>query len=199
MATFLLIRHAAHNDVGQRLSGRLPGLELSAAGRAQADDLTQRLRAEPLAAVRSSPRERTVATAQAIAVPHGLTVTTEDALDEIDFGDWTGRSFASLAGDPVWDDWNGARATGTAPGGERMADAQVRIVHHLAAIAAHEPLGCTAIVTHCDMIRAIVCHLLGLSLDRLLRLAVEPASVTRIAMDGDGSGQLLSLNEGGYR
>lgn len=198
MATFLLIRHAAHADVGHRLSGRLPGLQLGETGRAQATALAERLAHERVDAVLSSPLERTVQTAEAIAGRHGLAVGIADALIEIDFGAWTGRTFAELDGQPLWSTWNVARGGAQAPGGERMAEAQARIVAYLEARAERTPDDTVAIVTHCDMIRAAVCHVLGIPLDHLLRLAVDPASVTRVTMGRHG-GCVLSLNEGGNR
>ena len=95
----LLIRHAPHADVGHVLSGRTPGLALTDAGIAQAQHLAQRLAEEPIDRVEASPLERTVQTAQAIADARGVAVRQNDALVEIDFGRWTGHSFAALDGD----------------------------------------------------------------------------------------------------
>ncbi len=89
-ASLLLVRHAAHADLGRRLTGRGSEAGLSTVGRAQAVELAESLRGEPIAAVYSSPRLRTLQTAQAIAALHNLSVQVSDALDEIDFGVWTG-------------------------------------------------------------------------------------------------------------
>ena len=53
--------------------------------------------------------------------------------------------------------------------------------------------GRVAVVTHCDLIRGLVCRALGLSLDHLDRFTVNAASVTRLDMAADTP--LLSLNE----
>ena len=50
-------------------------------------------------------------------------------------------------------------------------------------------------VTHSDMIKAAVCHVLGLDLGQMSRFDIDPASVTRVMM-GDWGGKLLRLNEG---
>jgi probable phosphoglycerate mutase len=50
-------------------------------------------------------------------------------------------------------------------------------------------------VTHCDIIRAIVAAVLGLSLDRILRFDVSPATISRIAA-GEWGERLMTLNEG---
>src|SRR4051794_10698662 len=101
-----LVRHCAHGDVGRTLSGRAGGRSLTAAGRDHARRLGEGLAAERLAVIHSSPRERALETANAIAAPLGLEVEGANALDEIDFGEWQGRSFAELASDPRWHEWN---------------------------------------------------------------------------------------------
>jgi broad specificity phosphatase PhoE len=51
-------------------------------------------------------------------------------------------------------------------------------------------------VTHCDIIRAVIAHVLGLSLDHILRFDIDPASISRLAV-GDWGAKILSLNETG--
>lgn len=178
-ATLLLIRHGAHGDLGDRLTGRGPDGGLSDSGRAQADRLGRELSSRPIAAVFTSPRRRTLQTAQAIAAPHGLPVRTATALDEIDFGAWTGRRFVELDGQPEWDRWNRARSIADTPGGETMAGAQARAVAFaIEAAAAHD--GEVALVTHCDIIRALLCWQERQSLDAILSHEAGPASVTRL-------------------
>ena len=191
----LLIRHAAHIHLDRQLSGRMPGVPLSDAGRDQAAALGRVLAQATLARVECSPLERTRETAEAIATAAGLPPPVMvEALVEIDMGDWTGRAFGTFDDDPAWHAWNAQRGTARIPGGETMAEAQARIVGHLDALARSDVDGRIAIVTHSDIIRAAVAHVLGLPLDNLLRFDVGPASVSRIVI-GDWGARLLSLNE----
>lgn len=190
----LLIRHAAHGHLGNILSGRLPGVPLSQEGRSQAQRLAARLAATQMDAVHTSPVQRAQETAAAIAARRGLAVEVAPALDELDFGDWAGRSFVELAGDPRWDSWNTARETATAPGGEGMTAAQSRAWTHVERTALASPDRTVAMVTHCDVIRAVVARVLGLSLGHIQRFDVDPASVTRLAV-GSWGAKVLSLNE----
>jgi probable phosphoglycerate mutase len=192
--TAFLIRHAPHGDVDARLSGRGPGRMLTDEGEALARRLGDAMRGKGLSAVQASPLDRTMQTARAIAEPCGLEAEPVEALNEIDFGDWTGAGFADLAGDPRWRAWNERRADGCCPGGERAADAQRRVVDHLSATAAARPSGTVAMVTHCDIIRAAVAHVLGLTLDHVHRFEVAPASITEIAVE-DGAPRLVQLNQ----
>lgn len=191
-ATVLLVRHAAHVDLDRRLSGRRPDVALSAAGEAQAATLGRRLAGRGVTRVECSPLDRTRATAAAIAQACGLPPPMPvEALVEIDMGDWTGRAFDSFGDDPLWRAWNERRATARIPGGESMAEAQARIVDHLRATSPGETV---AMVTHSDMIRAAVAHVLKLSLDNLLLFDIDPASVTGVAIGGWGA-RVLWLND----
>lgn len=189
-----LVRHCAHADVGRVLSGRCSGTPLSAEGRAHARWLAGRFaRGAPVAAIHSSPRLRTCETAAAIAERLNLAVTQVDALDEIDFGDWTGRSFSELDADPDWHHWNVARAFAPTPGGETMPQAVARAMAHVEMIAAQNWSGAVLCVTHCDIIRGIVAHMLGLSLDRLLLFDIDPGSVSTLVL-GERERRVLTLN-----
>ena len=106
----------------------------------------------------------------------------------------TGRALDSFADDPAWTAWNTDRGTARIPGGETMAEAQARIVALLDRVATGDDGRTVAIVSHADMIRGAVAHVLGLPLDNLLRFDIGPASVTRIVW-GDWGARLLSLNE----
>lgn len=197
-ATILLIRHAEHRDYNLRLSGRRAGVGLSEAGQTQAAALGQRLAARGVTRVECSPLERTRATAAAIADACALPPPVEvDALLEIDMGEWTGRALDGFGDDPSWRAWNERRGTARIPGGESMGEAQARIVRHLRATATTYPGETIATVSHSDMIRAAVAHVLGLPLDHLLRFDIDPASVTGLAV-GDWGARLLWMNEKGY-
>ncbi len=76
-----------------------------------------------------------------------------------------------------------------------MVAAQERAVAHLYETAARFPGGTVAMVTHCDIIRAIAAAVLGLSLDQILNFDIDPARISRIAA-GDWGARVLSLNEG---
>jgi broad specificity phosphatase PhoE len=144
-------------------------------------------------AVHSSPRLRALQTSQAIAEAAGLEVETAQDLDEIDFGEWTGRSFVELDADPAWTIWNTARATARPPCGEAMGEAVARAVDHIEVLACRDWEGTLACVTHCDIIRGVVAHYLGLGFDNLLRFDVDPGSVSTLVI-GPQAGRLITLN-----
>lgn len=178
--------------VGLRLSGRGAGVSLNPQGRAQAERLAARMRARPVAKVLSSPRERALETAAPVAVALGTGVEPAPALDEIDFGDWTGRSFEALADDPAWIAWNSHRGSAAPPRGESMAQVQRRLSELFDVLRA----GAVEViaVSHADVIKAAVCAALGLPIDNLHRFEIAPAGVTTLRLHPDGA-TLESLNE----
>src|SRR3954469_15033512 len=106
MTTFLLIRHALCDLVGRSIAGRRPGVHLNEAGKQQALALAERLSRLSLAALYSSPLERAIETAQAIGSRNGLEILPAHGFNEVDFGNWTGRTIAELEPLPDWRRFN---------------------------------------------------------------------------------------------
>ncbi len=193
-ATFLLVRHAAHEEIGRVLSGRAAGVALAEDGVAQARRLADRMKRESIAAVLTSPIQRAAETAAILGSALGLAPKPLEAFTEIDFGAWTGRSFDSLKDDPECRLWNEARSRARPPGGESIQEVQERAVSALESLRrAHAGLA-VVVVSHADVIRAALAHYLGLPLDNLLRLEISPASVSTLAV-GDWGGKVVTVNE----
>jgi broad specificity phosphatase PhoE len=192
--TLFLVRHGAHEQVDRALSARTPGVHLSAVGRRQAEWAAERLSAESIAAVHASPLERAQETAEPIARRLGLPVTTDDDLQELDAGDWTGRSFDDLAADPDWTRWNQNRSLARAPGGESALDVQARVARCALRLVGEHPGAGIVLVAHAEPLRSLVLYGLGLGLDAWSRIAIAPGSVTALVM-GEWGCRLHRLNE----
>ena len=173
-------------------------MSLSQDGLEEARIVADLLSVEPIAAVYSSPRERAWYTAREIAEAHELKVEALDALDEIDFGEWTGLSFDALEGDPEWQRWNEARGSARPPGGESMEEATGRATSALSQIARDNRDHTVVCVSHCDVIRGVLAYYLGLPFDNLLRFDIDPASVSRLVL-GDWGARISSVNERLYQ
>jgi ribonuclease H / adenosylcobalamin/alpha-ribazole phosphatase len=171
-------------------------VQLTAAGERQATGLAERLDGIRLDAVHTSPRERARRTAEAIATRAGAPLQVTGALDEVDYGDWTGMNFDALERHPLWERWNTARGSACPPNGESMAAAQARVVAHAEEIGRGWPGAAVALVSHSDILRSLVAHFLGLPLDHLLRFEIDTASVSRIEV-GPWGGRVLGLNDTG--
>ncbi|MGZ5846342.1 MAG: histidine phosphatase family protein [Ramlibacter sp.] len=193
MTTFLLVRHGAHDWLGRGLAGRLGGVSLSAQGWAQAEALVPRLQGREIHAIYSSPQPRTRETVAPLAGHRRLKVEVAPAFDEIDFGDWTGRDFASLAGDPQWAAWNERRSGARPPGGEAFAEVQRRAVHGIEVLRLQHPDRTVLVASHGDVIKAILATALGMPLDLLERFEIAPASLS-VLEAGEGWVQVKLLN-----
>jgi broad specificity phosphatase PhoE len=196
MTRFLLIRHAAHDLLGNSLTGRMRGVVLNNDGRRQAQQLAARLAREDIAIVQSSPLERALQTAEPIAESLRTAVQIAPAMNEVDFGEWSGRSFRELDLDPRWERWNSVRSLTRAPQGESIADVQNRVLKHLQNVHVSEPGGTVAIVSHAEVIRAALLYFLGLPAEAYSKIEIGPASVSRLLL-GNRDVRVVSLNEGG--
>jgi len=185
MTTFLLIRHGLTDAVDHRLAGIAPGTHLNDAGRAQVTRLVERLHAVPLTMVVSSPLERTRETADQIGHDHGLPVEIVPAFLEYDVGAWTGTVFTDLDANPLWERFNAIRSVTRPDGGELMLDVQHRSVVALLDLHARQPDGVIAIVTHGDVIRAMLLFALGMPIDFYHRLEILPARVSIIRLGAE--------------
>jgi probable phosphoglycerate mutase len=193
--TFFLLRHAAHDNVGSYLAGRLLGVRLGEAGKAQALRLADRMAREPIAAILCSPRERTQETARPVATACNIDdIAIRAELDEIDFGTWSGKTFEELNSDAAWRAWNDRRQEASTPSGETMADVQQRIGSLMDEIRERHHNRCVALVSHADVIKAAVCKVLALPVGGCFRFDIDPASITTIVA-GDWGAKVIRLNE----
>lgn len=186
MTRFLLIRHAAVEGMEEKISGRLDGGSLTPRGREQARRLARLLAGERIGAVYSSPRERARETARLMAEALGGEVLTAPELDEIDYGEWSGRTIEELEPIPRWRAFNSIRSVTRIPGGESMIEAQARVVSFLEGACARYPADSVALVSHAEIVRAALAYCLGAPIDLMLRLAIDPASVSIVAIGERG-------------
>ncbi|HEY0884853.1 MAG TPA: histidine phosphatase family protein [Ramlibacter sp.] len=194
MTTFLLVRHGAHDWLRRGIAGRMSGVALNAEGQAQAHQLVERLRDRTIAAIYSSPVERAQQTAAPLVKARGLAVAIDDAFSEIDFGEWTGRTFAELEADhDRWRTWCDRKSLAAAPGGEAFTAVQRRVLDGLEGLRRRHPDEAIVVFSHGDIIKAAVAGVLGLSVDHIERFEIAPASVSVIDA-GNGWSKVKLVN-----
>ena len=193
MTTFLLVRHASHDLLGRALGGRSSAVNLNEAGRREARLLAETLRAHPVAALHASPQSRALQTAQPLAERLNLGLQVDGALDEVDFGRWTGASFAELADDPLWPIWVERRSIARPPGGEAFIRVQARILCCLRRLQKTYPDQHVVVVSHGDVLKAALAKYLHMSLDDLESFDLRPASVSIVVASGAWT-QVRALN-----
>lgn len=193
MPTLLLVRHGrtAANADGV-LAGRTPGVDLDDTGRAQASALAERMSGLPLVSLVTSPLERCRQTADTLAATGGTAKVprpapvVDDRLSECDYGEWTGKTLKALAKEPMWSVVQAHPSAAAFPGGETLRNVQSRAVdavrEHDARVAAdHGETAVWALVSHGDVIKALLADALGMHLDAFQRIAVDPCSVSIVS------------------
>jgi probable phosphoglycerate mutase len=197
MIRILLIRHGHTDMLGKVLYGRLGGVHLSEKGKLEtgrlASALRERYRIEDIV---SSPMDRARETAEAIAAALGSQVIFDEDLQELDFGDWMGKSFTQLMADERWKLYNRSRSLNSAPRGEYMLQVQLRAWIALERVMTrhrNQAETTVAIVSHGDVVRALLMLFLGMPLDYIHRLEISTASVSEVMMDG-AHPQVIAVN-----
>ena len=193
MTTFYLVRHGACAGIGEKLWGRTAGISLNDAGKEQAERLGEQFRHVVLEAVYSSPLERALETAEPIARNARLQVRQNAAFNEIDFGEWAGKSLDELSVDQRWQRFNSERSVADVPGGESFLDVQARVVAELDNLSQQHTRAGVAIVSHADVIKAAVGYVAGTPVDLLQQIEISPCSVSVIVTEGDEA-RVLAIN-----
>ncbi|HUG84779.1 MAG TPA: histidine phosphatase family protein [Euzebya sp.] len=192
-ATIYLLRHAVTAATGTTLGGRTL-TPLSEVGRGQAQATRDHLTDVDLRAVYASPLPRTLETAQIVARPHRLKVRPADGVIEVDYGRWTDRTLKSLYKQKLWPVIQQTPSLVTFPGGESIRAMQERAVTAVEEIAARNDGKRVAVVSHADVIKALVAFYVGMPLDAFQRLVINPASVTVLSTGKGTRPALISCN-----
>lgn len=198
MIRILMIRHGETDLLGHTLYGRMPGVQLSSQGERTVGALARALSERVvLNEIVSSPLERALQTARFIAETQHLPITTEEGVNELDFGSWLGKGFDELAGLADWKKYNALRSICSPPRGEFMLQVQSRAWRAVERILErHQGAedASVAIVTHGDVVRGLLLLLLGMPIDFINRLEVAPASVSEIQFQ-EGHPKVILVNQ----
>ena len=187
----LLLRHGAvqvEKKNEKHFIGQMD-LPLSDKGRRQAQYWLEWLAEVPIARIIASDLSRSMETARIIAAGRSLEVTPVAGLREIHLGQWDGMSFRQV--NERWP--NALRKRGMEmdryrpPGGESFLDLQQRVVPVLEK-GIEQISGNILMVAHAGVNRVILCHLLGMPLQNLFRIA-----------QGCGAMNLIDRQNHGYR
>lgn len=149
-------------------------IPLSKEGVRQAQLVQAQLAKQELTAVFCSDLGRSVATAEIIAKPLNLVPTSRRDLREISMGDWEGKAFTEIAQlYPAEYVKRGQKIVNyTIPGGESFAACQTRILAAFTELV-NTTTGNILIVGHAGINRILLCHILGMPLENLFRIAQD--------------------------
>lgn len=132
----------------------------------------QRISATDLSAVYCSDLNRTIRSADIIALPHSLDPIIVPSLRERNFGVWEGMSFDEIKEKypEEFDAWAENPLKFSPVGGESTSEMSGRVIKAFDGILANHPREYIAVVAHGGVNRIILCHLLGVPLENIFRI-----------------------------
>jgi broad specificity phosphatase PhoE len=180
----LLIRHAEVEARYQGVFGGRVDMDLSPRGREQAAALARYLHTRPLDAIYASPMKRVQQTMAPILVNGTPRPTVLPDLREVDFGDWTGLSWAQVqekfGSDTLsWLEQLDCGGIANAECGETFRE---RVEPCLERILAQHAGQQVAIFCHGGVIRMLLSLLLRWPLVSMARFEIEYASLTQVSL-----------------
>jgi probable phosphoglycerate mutase len=193
-----LIRHGATVlSAEDRFAGSVDVL-LSEEGQRQASLLGERLASQRISAVYSSPMKRTIATAEPIARPHGLTPSTMEELREIAHGRWEGRTRAEVERDYAheYKRWEHDPFSFAPEGGESGLQVTARALPALLQLVEKHDGASFVIVSHKATIRLVLSSLLGFDSRKYRdRLDQSPAALNVLDFKDVSHARLTLFND----
>lgn len=132
----------------------------------------------------SSPLQRCLRFAEDLAAQRATTMTVQDNLREMHFGDWEGlaHSEARKRFTREWAEFWESPAEASPPNGEAMPDFCQRISSGIDAIVERHQGQSVLLVVHGAVIRVMMCHLLGMPMGAMTRINVPYAGMTRFSV-----------------
>lgn len=186
-ATVYVVRHGTTTmNVENRYRGRRD-IPLDAQGYQDAVDAARALSGVGLTAVYTGGLRRTIATAQIIAdearVPD---IRILHGLINVDYGAWEGMTAqeADMYDPQAFKLYKTAPSKAVCPNGERLTDAQRRMLEALRLVGSRHPGERVAVVSHAVMIRLVAAATTGTE-DESWRIPVGRGSITTILVTAD--------------
>ncbi|NBS85946.1 MAG: bifunctional RNase H/acid phosphatase [Micrococcales bacterium] len=149
----------------------------------------------PPSAIISSPIARTRETAKVIADQLGLSVSTEDDIAEIAFGEWDGHTNQEVAArwPEQYNAWRGDVQIAP-PGGESLEEFDVRVQRGRARILEQYEGQTVVVVSHVMPIRGFIKAATVSDWPIYWRVSVAPCSITVLRFWGEEAAEITTVN-----
>jgi alpha-ribazole phosphatase len=199
MLDIILVRHGETAfNAAETFRGRAD-VPLNETGLKQATLLGNYLSVEKINVVYSSPLQRAVKTAEAIAAPHKLKVKLAENLNDINCGEWEGLTLKEVKEryDDIYQDWVDTPEQVRLPGGEGLEDLRNRVFPFVKDAVTRARDGKIVLVSHRAVNKVLICALLGLDNSFFWNFKLDTGAITRFSFDGNRT-ILTNLNDTSY-
>jgi len=186
MTEIILVRHGETKwNVAEVFRGRID-VDLNETGLKQAELLAEYLQERKPEAIYSSPLQRALKTAEAIARHHKLEVTTTPGLLDLDFGDWQGLSRQEVQQKypESYADWLNRPERLKMPSGESLDDVTERAMALVDEVIARHA-GTVILVSHRVVLKVLICALLGLDNSHFWNIKLDTCAMTSFSHENE--------------
>lgn len=183
----IFIRHGETEwNAAETFRGRAD-IPLNENGFKQAALLGEYLKDEKIDIVYSSPLQRAVKTAEAVALHHNLSVNIADNLNDIDCGSWEGLTLKEVKEKygEVYQDWVDTPEQVKIPGGESLDDVKNRALPLVQDAITRLAEGKIALVSHRAVLKVLIAALLTLDNAAFWNFKIDNGGITRFVFDGN--------------
>lgn len=188
MTKIILVRHG--QTIWNKL-GKYQGqadVELSDAGKRQAELLGENFPINHIDVVFASPLIRARETAEAVARKFNLAVVTCEEFREINFGDWEGLTYDEIH--QKWPQEHDMLFQSpdqlTCPNGESFAEVQKRAAGKMLEIIKEYDEKVVVITAHGGVIRTMLCHALGMPLKNMWHIKQDNTALNIVSAYEEG-------------
>ncbi len=193
MLEILLIRHGQTDwNRDRRIMGRKP-VPLNKAGRAEAKALARALKDVGIDVIYTSPVRRAVETARHLLDGRRARVVEAPEVAEIDYGRWIGKTFEEVIPEKAFHVYHKNPRKACPPGGEAMRKVFDRTVRFIERLRKRHKKGRIVVVSHADVIKAILVHYLGMDYDHLLRFRIDNTSISLLTFHKEHA-RVMAIN-----
>jgi broad specificity phosphatase PhoE len=191
-----LVRHGETEYNRHDIFRGLKDIPLNDTGLRQARAAAECLKDMDFEAFYSGPLQRSYDTASAIAEPHGASVQLLSNLQDIDYGEWTGKTVDQVreAFPEIFQTWRNDPAQVTFPGGESLRDASARVQRGFEILAERHPDGNVLAVGHKMVNRLLLCTILGAAIGCMWHIEQMNGGINVIETGPRGY-MLMQLND----
>lgn len=186
MTELILARHGQTAwNVVEVFRGR-SDVDLDETGLRQAELLADYLRERRIEAVYSSPLQRALKTARAIASRHRLEVIITQGLNDLKFGEWEGLPVTEVREKyaTLFTEWVEKPHLVEIPGGEGLDDVTRRVLTFVNDIITRHK-GIVVLVSHRVVHKVLILALLGLDNSYFWNIKLDTAAITTFAYENN--------------